>query len=140
MSNDFFEKNPWVDIVCPSDAYGEIIIKEILDHYPIKDFEDIPYIYYTNEKKEKLFSKKTIDKRSFTWPSNIYKAQEKHLSSYINTSTSVMFETSRGCPYKCIYCEWGGGTHTKINKKPYSTILDELEWLSKNIFSNHWLY
>lgn len=129
-SNDYFKNHPWVDVVCPSDGYGEIIIKELLDHYPIQDFEDIPYIYYTNEKREKLFSKKTIEKRSFKWPSNIYKAQEETLKT-IDLQSSF-FESSRGCPYKCIYCDWGGGTYTKISKKPYTIILDELEWLAKN--------
>lgn len=129
-SDDYFVKFPWVDVVCPSDGYGEIIIREILDHYPIKDFEDIPYIYYTNEKREKLFSKKTIEKRSFKWPDNIYKAQEETLKDL--TFGYVIYETSRGCPYKCIYCDWGGGTYTKISKKPYTTVLDEVEWLSQH--------
>ena len=26
----------------------------------------------------------------------------------------MILETTRGCPYKCVYCEWGGGTGTKI--------------------------
>ena len=30
-SDDFFQRKPWVDLVCPSDGYGEIIIQEILD-------------------------------------------------------------------------------------------------------------
>lgn len=129
-SDDYFKNHPWVDVVCPSDGYGEIIIKELLDHYPIKDFEDIPYIYYTNEKREKLFSKKSIEKRSFVWPSNIYKAQEETLKDL--KFRYVIYETSRGCPYKCIYCDWGGGTYTKISKKPYTTVLDEIDWLAQH--------
>lgn len=46
-----------------------------------------------------------------------------------------MVETTRGCPYKCIYCDWGGGTYTKVVSKPYTTILDEIEWVSKNKIS-----
>jgi len=133
-SNDFFKLHPWVDIVCPSDGYGEIIIKEILDHYPIQDFEDIPYIYYTNPQKEKILSKTGIAKRAFKWPANIYEAQEEILLPKISKMSRlvVIYETSRGCPYKCIYCDWGGGTYTKISKKPMDTVKKELEWLAKN--------
>jgi tRNA A37 methylthiotransferase MiaB len=135
-NNNFFKQKHWVDIVVPGDAYGEIIFKEILDNYPIIDFENIPYVYYTNEDKDCLFSKKSIDKKSFCWPNNIYQAQEKHLGSFLNKPyKKVVYETSRGCPYKCIYCDWGGGIYDKISKKPYTVILDELEWLAKNEIS-----
>lgn len=29
----------------------------------------------------------------------------------------IVIESTRGCPYQCVYCEWGGGTGTKIDKK-----------------------
>ena len=48
----------------------------------------------------------------------------------IGHSTVIFYHTSRGCPYKCIYCNWGGGTNTKSIKKPFGTVLDEIEWLA----------
>lgn len=133
-SENFFKEKSWVDIVVPSDAYGEIIIKEILDNYPVNDFSVIPYIFYTDNFRNKFISQTGIDKKNFIWPSNIFKAQETHILPTLKKDPywiSIM-ETSRGCPYKCIYCDWGGGTYTKINKKPYTLVLDELEWLVKN--------
>lgn len=134
-SDNFFKIKSWVDIVCPSDGYGEITIKDLLDNYPISDFENIPYIYYTNVNRDKFLSKKTIDKKTFTWPKNIYQSQEKHLLDKIDEVEYLMVETTRGCPYKCIYCDWGGGTYTKVVSKPYTTILDEIEWAAKNKIS-----
>jgi tRNA A37 methylthiotransferase MiaB len=131
-SENFFKIKYWVDIVCASDGYGEITIKELLDNYPIQNFEDVPYIYYTNDKKEKFFTKKTIDKKTFVWPDNIYSTQEKNFMHKVHEVEYAMVETTRGCPYKCIYCDWGGGTYTKIVSKPYTTILDEIEWAAKH--------
>jgi hypothetical protein len=135
-NKNYFQNKPWVDMVFPSDAYGEIVIKEVLDHYPIADYELVPYGYYTDQDKQKHFSVTGIDKRAFQWPKNIFKAQAEYILPYLtqmrmqNFDIVALYDTARGCPYKCIYCEWGGGTHTKVVKKPYTTVLDELEWLS----------
>ncbi len=31
---------------------------------------------------------------------------------------AVQFETNRGCPYKCTFCDWGGVARSKISKLP----------------------
>lgn len=131
-NDNFFQVKPWVDIVCPSDGYGEILLASILDNYPVTNYEDIPYIYYTNQYKEKKLSTKSIEKKTFSWPNNIFKSQEKYLIDKIDEVQYVLIETTRGCPYKCIYCDWGGGTYTKVVPKPYTTILDEIEWAAKH--------
>lgn len=131
-TDNFFVEKSWVDIVCPSDGYGEITITELLDNYPINDYEKIPYIYYTNFERQKFLSKKVIEKKTFTWPKNIYQSQEKYFLGKLHEVKHIMVETTRGCPYKCIYCDWGGGTYTKVVSKPYTTILDEIEWASKS--------
>lgn len=132
-TDDFFKIKTWVDFVLPSDAYGEIVLKELLDCHLTKDYSLVPYIYYTDTERNKHFSSIPIEKKSFKWPNNIYKSQEKFLLPRLKGKNFISItETSRGCPYKCIYCDWGGGTYTKINKKPYQTVLDELEWLAKN--------
>lgn len=132
---DFFKQKHWVDIVVPGDAYGEIVFKEILDHYPITDYEKIPYIYYSDKDGNCCFSQQGIEKKSFKWPKNVYKAQEKYLLPYVGKLAYSVLETSRGCPYQCIYCDWGGGTYTKVNKKPFDIVLDEIEWIGSNKIS-----
>ena len=135
-NENYFKEKPWVDVVIPGDAYGEIILTEILDQFPIEDFEKIPYVYYTNKNKERFRSQGAIDKKGFNWPSNVFKAQEKHIlprlleNRAMDHTTVIFYHTSRGCPYKCIYCNWGGGTNTKSIKKPFGTVLDEIEWLA----------
>ena len=139
-NDNFFNENPWIDIVVPGDAYGEIVFKEILDHYPITDYEKIPYIYYRDSAGQTCFSKIGIEKKSFKWPNNIYKAQEKYLLPFIDQISLGYMDTSRGCPYKCIYCDWGGGTYTKVNKKPFSVVLDEIEWFGANHIKNLFIH
>lgn len=41
----------------------------------------------------------------------------------------AVFETNRGCPFKCTYCYWGGATNAKVHKFGKDRVLDELSWL-----------
>jgi radical SAM superfamily enzyme YgiQ (UPF0313 family) len=54
------------------------------------------------------------------------------LNGYLDDSHSpiTVFETNRGCPYKCSFCTWGGPT-TKVTKFPLERVKQELEWLAK---------
>ena len=45
-------------------------------------------------------------------------------------SATVNIETTRGCPYSCTYCEWGGGIGTKITQKPIQNVYDEIDLCS----------
>ena len=43
----------------------------------------------------------------------------------------MILETTRGCPYKCVYCEWGGGTGTKIIKKDMELVKRDIMALKR---------
>ena len=128
-SGDFFVKKPWVDLVVPSDVYGEPVLTYILDHFENLNHSEIPEMYY-HRGGIKFRSKYELKKREFVWPKNIFARQQEYLKFERKNST-VIYETTRGCPYRCIYCDWGGGTYTKVIKKPMDTIKSELESLSK---------
>lgn len=128
-SGDFFVKKPWVDLVVPSDVYGEPVLTYILDHFENLNHSEIPEMYY-HRGGIKFRSKYELKKREFVWPKNIFARQQEYLKFERKNSTAI-YETTRGCPYRCIYCDWGGGTYTKVVKKPMDTIKSELESLSK---------
>ncbi|MEP4032956.1 radical SAM protein, partial [Roseibium polysiphoniae] len=43
----------------------------------------------------------------------------------------ILFETNRGCPFKCSYCYWGAATGSKVVKYTSDRVLAELDWISK---------
>lgn len=129
-TNDFFIKHPWVDLVVPSDVYGEPIIHHILDNFDNLKHQEIPEVFY-HKSKMKFKSKHDFVKRSFHWPKNIF-APNADQFTFNTTNSMAIYETTRGCPYKCTYCDWGGGTFTKVVKKPLETIFAEIEFLCAN--------
>ena len=44
----------------------------------------------------------------------------------------AVFETNRGCPYACTFCDWGSLTYSKVRKFPEQRVLDEITWMSNN--------
>jgi len=130
----FFDLKPWVDLVFTSDVYGEVALSYVLDNYAQLKKKETPNAWY-QQHGLMLRSPISIDKRKFVWPKNIYKAQETFISS-TNFQSLAIYETTRGCPFQCTYCDWGGGTHTKVSKKPLDTVKQELEWLVSNQVSN----
>lgn len=132
---DFFRQKPWVDVVVPGNVYGEPVIQELLDIYPNKNFSEVIHVYYPDADGDRMISDKTFEKKEFRWPNNIFKSQEPYLLERVERdrgrlSITAFYQTSRGCPYQCIYCDWGGGTNTKTIKKPWEIVKDEMLWLA----------
>jgi hypothetical protein len=44
----------------------------------------------------------------------------------------ALFETNRGCPYKCEFCFWGGAVGQKIHRLSADRLHAEIEWLGRN--------
>jgi radical SAM superfamily enzyme YgiQ (UPF0313 family) len=45
---------------------------------------------------------------------------------------SASFETNRGCPYACTFCDWGGLTQSKIKLFTLERIQADIDWMSKH--------
>jgi hypothetical protein len=50
------------------------------------------------------------------------------MAQYPDATWSMVFETNRGCPFACTFCDWGGVTYSKIKKFNLEKVQDDLEW------------
>ena len=130
-----FEVPDYVDYMCYAMGHGEIFLvelfKQLKKHGKVIVPDFIPYL------QTKTF-RSSITKGNYTFPevSSIeYKIDYIHEviaeGAQENKQVIVLYETSRGCPYSCTYCEWGaGGTSAKISQKPIEVIFKEIEILA----------
>ena len=51
------------------------------------------------------------------------------LEAYPAQRWNLMYETDRGCPYQCTYCDWGGATEDKLTRFDLDRITREIEWI-----------
>ena len=47
-------------------------------------------------------------------------------------SIGITFESTRGCPFRCSFCDWGSLTYAKVKKFPEEKVYQEIEWLGAN--------
>lgn len=134
---DYFKKNPYIDFTCQTDGYGEPFINELL--YQIetdKDWMVVPFMVMPDGDGYKS-STTVFNKRSFVWPKRMFARNKDYIKNVIENRTEgitlqAIYETHRGCPYGCTFCEWSGGINSKVAFRPTEDIIEDLTWLAEN--------
>jgi putative methyltransferase len=137
----FFEKHPYIDLVVVKD--GEItfndILKKTLEH-ELKDlvadhkaFRDIPGLYMAGTPGlGHVFTGPAAVPTEFIY--SPYIDQTEHYEAYRNSIPSdviAVWETNRGCPYSCSFCDWGSATMSKIRRFDMDRVRAEAEWFGR---------
>jgi len=45
---------------------------------------------------------------------------------------NATYESNRGCPFLCSFCDWGGLTYSKVKKFSLDRVENNLKWMSEN--------
>jgi len=53
------------------------------------------------------------------------------LDPYIDGAGTVMFETNRGCPYRCSFCYWGQAVGQRLHRFSRQRLVEEMEHLAR---------
>lgn len=120
---------PWCDIVMHGE--GEKPFKDLLLTYIDNgSLADVNSISYRDDGKIVTTEK--------TPPCNIEDFPSPYLSGCFDSiieesgiSPSVIWETNRGCPNRCAFCDWGA-LKAKVRHFPMERIRAELDWMVKN--------
>jgi putative methyltransferase len=140
--NDWFQKFPFIDASVPSEVYGELPICDILDNLKSDNTVDWNLVeqavYPSRNRAMVLRSPKSTPKRSFDWDYPVFSSQQEELTTYIkdhqrykNHKPFIKLETTRGCPYSCTFCDWGGGVGSKVILKSLEHIKQDLNFMSE---------
>lgn len=124
---EFLETRDMYDYICQPTKPGEVFVQELIDQIIENDIVDIDEVSWA------IGSKKTC--AQFMPEYSVYEEHIDYLMEMSDYSDSqglekfMILETTRGCPYKCVYCEWGGGTGTKIYQKPLNIVKRDIDCL-----------
>ena len=112
----FLKKNKFVDAVVNGE--GEYAFENLLMDYLCDDMKKI-------YKAERVSNIEELPSPYLNGLFDDLISKKNH-----NYNFEALIEPSRGCPYKCTFCEIGDDYFTKLKKQSVSKIYNELEWIS----------
>jgi putative methyltransferase len=131
---EFFAQHPYIDAIAVKD--GEITFQHILAKVTRgdRDLSDVPGLYLPGAPGAG---------HRFTGPTEVptvfdhspYVDQtayyERLLRTHPDLSFGMIFETTRGCPYGCSYCDWGSNTLSKVRRFDMERVAAEIDWMGR---------
>ena len=126
----FLKDNPYLDVCIHQE--GERTILKLLDEFPNINYESTPNISYI--KDNKYFNNKTIPRlKSFENSPSPYLCGvfDNLIKKNPHERWLASWETNRGCPFSCTYCDWGSATNSKVARIDLDRVSRELDWFQK---------
>jgi len=108
VTHDLCEKYPFVDDICKGE--GERTVVAILEgkeksNGRIHDMDSIPSPYLDG-----VFN--------------------PLIKAYPDENWIALWETNRGCPFSCSFCDWGSATQSKVYKFKMDRLRKEVDWFA----------
>jgi radical SAM superfamily enzyme YgiQ (UPF0313 family) len=128
-SEAFLREHPFIDVACHGE--GEAVFTQVLDRARTRDWTDVPAISFlhpdgTFEQRPK--AARITDMGTIPSPylsgtfDPLFAANPEEL-------WVMMWETNRGCPFSCTFCDWGSATQSKVFRFDEERVYREIEWM-----------
>ena len=129
-SKTFFDDHEYVDIVVHGE--GEIVLKTLFNEI-LKDIDLKTLNINGTQTKHNIAPPQERMKDLNIIPSPyrddlMWRLVEK--DPKINYIAS--WETNRGCPFACTFCDWGSATMSKVRNFDNEKLYEEIEWFGRN--------
>lgn len=124
----FFGDYPYVDMVVHQE--GEHTLKAVFEEYlGGRDYSKIPGLETKGFRTPPAPRVEDLDTLPSPYLTNLVWDLVEPVPgvSYI-----ASWETNRGCPYQCAYCDWGSATKSRVRRRDLQTLLKEVEWFADN--------
>lgn len=136
--NDFLSRRSNYDFILRATKPGEVFVQELIDSFISNDgkpkYNDISWELRSIKNCPQFMPEYSVyeEHLDFLKETRNYARQNK-------VEPFCIIETTRGCPYQCVYCEWGGGIGSKIYKKPIEIVKKDILALSSAGFRDVYL-
>lgn len=134
-SDEFLKKFTFIDAVTHGE--GEHTFLELLetdlDQARMRQWGEIPGVSFlvdgvitNNVKRERI---KDIGVIPSPYLSGVFAKlmQENPQERWI-----MLWETNRGCPFSCTYCDWGSSTQSRVFRFDMERVYQEADWMAEN--------
>ena len=138
---DFLDRYPWVDVLVHGE--GEQTFAEILRRrLRGEDLSGCAGVTFrSGDAAQSLVTTPPRDRiKDFSVvPSPFLNGTfDVLLDRYGDHIVGALWETSRGCPFKCTFCDWGSALVNKVNRIDQERAVREIQWVSDR--KMHYVY
>ncbi len=128
----FLRDHPFIDIVVHNE--GEQTFLEVLDRVPGRNWDGLTGVSYLAPDGRYVKAAATERIRDLEEvPSPFLNGMFDHLIAANPEEKWIgLWETNRGCPFQCTFCDWGSATAAKVNKFELERLYGELDWFARN--------
>lgn len=131
----FLIENTFIDVVCHGE--GEEVFRELLDHAVDRRWESVPSISYLKDGRVVTHSRTPRIRDLSVIPSPYLSgAFDKMIQDEPSMRWIALWETNRGCPFSCTFCDWGSAVARKVYRFDMDRLKSEMEWFAEHRISN----
>jgi radical SAM superfamily enzyme YgiQ (UPF0313 family) len=130
QDNDFFTRHPWFDLITRSEM--ESALPSLVEHFLKDNRLQIPGFRSPTHNITK-----SLKEDDWHMGRGCYLENQDYIKEMIAKKKTdkqkiyVVWETIRGCPYTCTFCDWGGYTASRLRAKPMDLIKQEINFFSQ---------
>jgi radical SAM superfamily enzyme YgiQ (UPF0313 family) len=126
----FLVENPFVDLVVHNE--GERTFLELLERLPDGDWTEAAGISFRADDgtvvrrpaRERI---RDLGEIPSPFLAGVF---DRLMAAHPEENWIGLWETNRGCPFRCTFCDWGSATAAKVNQFDMDRLLLEVEWFA----------
>ena len=126
----FLRAHPYIDVVVHNE--GEKTFVDLMNSLPGRDWTGLRGISYLDAAGTFVRTPPVDRMRDLEeLPSPFMNGVFDHLvASNPEEQWIGLWETNRGCPFQCTFCDWGSATAAKVTKFEFDRLHGELNWFA----------
>jgi radical SAM superfamily enzyme YgiQ (UPF0313 family) len=126
----FLRANPFVDVAVNGE--GELAFARLLEAWPGRDWADIANLSYLRDGAFVAQAKGPRIRELADVPSPYLDGTFAPLmAANPDENWIVLWETNRGCPFQCTFCDWGSATQAKVFQFDLARLEREIDWFAE---------
>ena len=130
--DDFLRDHLFIDLACHGE--GERAALVILENHASKDWSQVPSISFLQESGTIVRNPKSerLNDLSVAPSPYLEGVFEPLIAAHPEESWMCMWETNRGCPFSCTFCDWGSAVQSKVYPFEIERLYREVDWFAEH--------
>jgi radical SAM superfamily enzyme YgiQ (UPF0313 family) len=131
-SEAFLRQHRFIDLCCHGE--GEQVFLKVLENYPSPDWSALPSVSYLDHRGSYVRHQNIARLRDLSQVPSPYLEGifDALMEANGDGQWLALWETNRGCPFSCTFCDWGSAIQTKVT--PFALeerLFREIEWFAQ---------